>query len=312
MELSYFSIVSDASCDLNAALRSRFEIDALIYSQILFPDGHSETVDTDWGNITPDAYFGSMVDKKLRYQSSSPGPENAKRVFRAELEKGNDVLCVTLSSGMSAIYEHCLIAKEELASEFPDRTICILDSKRYSTASGLLCILASKHRAEGKSITETVELLENYSKRIHQSGWMDDLFFLARAGRLSKGTAFMGTMIGVKPIADFNLNTGMFQVIGKARGANNALRAVVDYVKATIENPAEQIVFVAHTLRKEYADRLGQMIQEEIGPKEVLVNWVGQTSGANIGPGLVATFYLGKPLSEELVEETEILKSILK
>ena len=122
----------------------------------------------------------------------------------------------------------------------------------------------------------------------------------------------MGTMIGVKPIADFNLNTGMFQVIGKARGANNALRAVVDYVKATIENPAEQIVFVAHTLRKEYADRLGQMIQEEIGPKEVLVNWVGQTSGANIGPGLVATFYLGKPLSEELVEETEILKSILK
>ena len=141
--MSYFSIVSDASCDLNAALRSRFEIDALIYSQILFPDGHSETVDTDWGNITPDAYFGSMVDKKLRYQSSSPGPENAKRVFRAELEKGNDVLCVTLSSGMSAIYEHCLIAKEELASEFPDRTICILDSKRYSTASGLLCILAS-------------------------------------------------------------------------------------------------------------------------------------------------------------------------
>lgn len=310
--MAYFSIVSDAACDLNTALRARFGIDALIYSDVLYPDGKSYRVDPDWTNTTPEAYYGAMVDKKQRFQSSAPGPENVKIVFRAELDKGNDILCVTLSGGMSAIYEHCCIAAEELHAEYPDRIIRVIDSRRYSTAIGLLCIYASRLRAEGKSVIEAAEALEKNLDRFHQSGWMDDLFFLARAGRLSKGTAIMGSMIGVKPIADFNLDSGRFQVIGKARGVNRALRAVVEYVKATIENPSEQVIFVAQSYRKEYADQLAKMLREEVKPKEVLMNVIGQNCGANIGPGLVATFYFGKPLSKDLADETAALQAILK
>ena len=309
--MAYFSIVSDAACDLNTALRARFGVDALIYSDVLYPDGHSETVDPDWTNTTPDAYFGAMADKKQRFQSSAPGPDNVKIVFRRELDKGNDILCITLSGGMSAIHEHCCIAAEELHAEYPDRIIRVIDSRRYSTAIGLPCIMAAQLRAEGKSVIETADTIASRIDRFHQSGWMDDLFFLARAGRLSKGTALMGSMIGVKPIADFNMDTGMFQVIGKARGANRALRAVVDYVKATIENPSEQIIFVAQSYRKEYADRLAAMLREEVKPKEILMNSIGQNCGANIGPGLVAAFYYGKPLSKDLVEETATIQKLL-
>ena len=91
--MAKFSIISDASCDFNTELRERFGMDAVIFSQVMFPDGHSEQADPDWNNIDPNAYYGSMVDKKLRYQSSAPGIENVKNVFRAELEKGNDIFC---------------------------------------------------------------------------------------------------------------------------------------------------------------------------------------------------------------------------
>ena len=310
--MAYFSIVSDAACDMNTALRARFGIDALIYSEVLYPDGHSETVDPDWNNTTPEEYYARMVDKKQRFKSSAPGPEAVKVVFRDELEKGNDILCLTLSAGMSAIYEHCCIAAHELHEAYPDRIIRVIDSRRYSTAIALPCLYAAQLRAEGKSVTEAAEWIERNLDRFHQSGWMDDLFFLARSGRLSKGTAVMGSMIGIKPIADFNMDTGMFQVIGKARGVNNALRAVVDYVKATIENPSEQIIFVAQSYRKELADRLAQMLHDEVQPKEIVMNSIGQNCGANIGPGLVATFYFGKPLSKDLVAEAETLQAILK
>ncbi len=213
---------------------------------------------------------------------------------------------------MSAMYDHTCTAANELKSEYPDRTVRVIDSKRYSTALALPCIWASKLRAEGKSFAETCEWVERHLDRFHQAGWMDDLFFLARAGRLSKGTALMGTMIGVKPMADFNMDTGMFQVIGKARGAERAFRAVVAYIKATIENPSGQVVFVAHSLRKDYADRLADMIRREIRPKELLINSIGQSCGANIGPGLVASFYYGKPLSKNLTEEAAALQAILK
>lgn len=310
--MAKFSIISDASCDFNTELRERFGMDAVIFSQVMFPDGHSEQADPDWNNIDPNAYYGSMVDKKLRYQSSAPGIENVKNVFRAELEKGNDIFCATLSSGMSAVYEQCCLARKELLEEYPERTIRVIDSKRYSTAAGLLCLYAAQLRSEGKSVDETADYIESKLDCIHQSGWMDDLFFLARAGRLSKGTAFMGTMIGVKPMADFNMDTGRFQVIGKARGVNKALAAVVEYLKATIEKPEDQIVFVAHSLRQEYAERLADRIREEVSPKEVITNWIGQSSGANIGPGLVAAFYFGKPLSKDLTEEAAVLQNILK
>ncbi len=310
--MSYFSIISDSAFDLNEQLRKRFGIDAYISSGVIFPDGHLQSVDLDWRTLTPEEYYGSMVDKKLVYKSAAPGSEQVKQVFRKELEKGNDILCITLSSGMSTVYDQCCIAATELLEEYTGRNIRVIDSKRYSTAIAQYCIAASNMRSRGSSLQETAEWIEEHLNRVHQTGWMDDLFFLARAGRLSKGTAFMGTVIGVKPIADFNMETGMFQVIGKARGAAKALNAIVEYIRQTIEDPQEQIIFVANSLRDEYAHKLADMIMEKVVPKEIIFNSIGQSCGANIGPGLVAAFYFGKPLSEGLTEETDRLQRILK
>lgn len=310
--MSYFSIISDSAFDMNEQLRTRFGIDAYISSGVVFPDGHLESVDLDWKTLTPEEYYGSMADKKLVYKSAAPGSEQVKQVFRKELDKGNDILCITLSSGMSTVYDQCCIAATELLNEYPGQTIRVIDSKRYSTAIALYCIAANEMRNRGRSLQETAEWIDDHLDRVHQTGWMDDLFFLARAGRLSKGTAFMGTMIGVKPIADFNMKTGMFQVIGKARGASRALNAIVEYMQQTIEDPQEQIVFIANSLREEYAHKLADLITERIKPKEIIFNSIGQSCGANIGPGLVATFYFGKPLSEQLTEETDRLQRILK
>ena len=310
--MSCFSIVSDSAFDLNGDLRRRFGIDAYISSGVIFPDGHLETVDLDWKKFTPNEYFGSMVDKKLVYKSAAPGSEQIKEVFRKELNKGNDILCITLSSGMSTVYDQCCIAAAEIQNEFPIQQIRVIDSKRYSTAIAQFCIAASRMRANGMNMQETADWIESHLDRVHQTGWMDDLFFLARAGRLSKGTAFMGTVIGVKPIADFNMDTGMFQVIGKARGASRALLAVVEYIRQTIEDPQEQIIFVANSLRDEYAHKLAALIEEQIGPKEIIFNSIGQACGANIGPGLVTAFYFGKPLSEKLMEEANRLQRIIK
>ena len=310
--MSYFAIISDAACDLTREQQKRFGMDAWIGAAVVYPDGRSVEVDPDWKNITPEEYYGSMVDKKQMYKSSAVGPEVIKEVFREQLEKGNDVLYLSLSSGMSSLFNHATLAAKELKAEYPARKVVVMDSKRYSTAIALPCIYAAELRKQGKTLDETEAWLNENLDRIHQSGWMDDLFFLARAGRLSKGTAIMGTMIGVKPMADFNMDTGMFQVIGKARGVNRAMDAVVKYVAATIEKPEEQIVFVAHSYRKDYAEKLAARIREEIKPKELILNSVGQNCGANIGPGLVAVFYFGKPLSKDLTEEAATLQNILK
>ena len=141
-------------------------------------------------------------------------------------------------------------------------------------------------------------------------GIMDDLFFLARTGRIAKAKAFFGTMAGIKPMGEFSAS-GLTEAIGKAKGTKRGLDATIAYMQDRILEPEKHIVFIAHSLREKEAKYLEDRIREVIKPKEIICLPLDQTSGANMGPGLAAAFFYGKPLSPELAEEKALLTSIL-
>ncbi|MBR6549179.1 MAG: DegV family EDD domain-containing protein, partial [Clostridia bacterium] len=220
------------------------------------------------------------------------------------------IICVTLSSGLSGTYQTCEMVKNELLPKYPDRKIVCIDSLRYSTALALLVILAAKKRQEGYSFEQTVEYIEKTKHCIHQIGPMDDLFFLVRTGRISNFKAFFGTLVGINPMADFN-RQGLAEVIAKFKGKKAAFDAIVQYMKKTIVNPQEQILFVAHSNRLAAAEALRDRLIEEFHPQEVIVNDIGMSCGVSIGPGLCAAFYLGEEISENLAREKAIMKEII-
>lgn len=309
--MSEFVILSDQSCDLDAALRARFGVADVIPGYVTYPDGHTEVADLDWKKITPEDFFKAIADHPTEFKTSAVGPDVILDTYLPFLKEGKDILIVTLSSGMSSTYQNCLFAAEMAMERFPERKVIVVDSMRYSTALSLMLVYAHKLQQEGKSLLETAHWLEEHRDCFHEMGPLDDMFFLSRVGRISASKAVMGTLVGIKPMADFDRN-GMSRVIGKAKGYNRAFRATVGYMKATIKEPEKQIVFVAHSNRFEKAQKLAQMIEQEIGPKEIIINSVGQACGVNIGPGLIATFYFGDPISEGLQEETRLLNSLLK
>ena len=309
--MSEFVILSDPSCDLSLELRERFGVAGVIPSFVTYPDGHSEEADLDWKNISSEAFFKALAEHPMEFKTAAAGPDLIVDTYRPFLEAGKDILIITLSSGVSSTYQNCLYAAEMAMEQYPGRRIVVVDSMRYSTALSLMLVYAHRQQAARKSLLETADWLEKHNNRFHEMGPLDDLFFLSRVGRVSAPKAVMGTLVGIKPLADFDLN-GKSQVIGKAKGYNRAFRATIGYIKETIENPEEQIIFVAHSNRLDKAQKLVQMIEEEIRPKEVILNSVGQACGVNIGPGLIAAFYYGKPITEGLAEETQLLNRLLK
>ena len=309
--MSNFVIITDSSCDLNFELRERFGVShdyvkGLVYN----PDGTSAESSCDWDDLTAKAYFASMTNKKNVYKSSIPSIEAVVTIFKKHLDLGEDILGITISSGLSGMNNLFNVAKKRLENEYPERKIIIVDSYRYSTSLAVLLMNAGMLKKEGKSIEEVANWVNENKNTVHQMGPMDDLFFLSRSGRISKTKAIMGSLIGIKPLADFNTE-GMSTVVGKAKGYNQAFLATVKYIKQTIINPNEQIIFVAHSNREEQAQKLKQLIIKHIRPKEIIVNSVGKYCGANIGPGLIAAFYIGKPISEGVKQETELMEDIL-
>lgn len=257
------------------------------------------------------SFYESMSGKNALYKSAYAPAGEVMAVFEKYLSQGKDVLSVSLSTGLSGTYQAVQMAARELQEKYPARKIICIDSLRYGAAIGLMIILASQKRSSGAAIEETAAYLEEIRHCIHQMGTMDDLYFLVKTGRISNFKAFFGTLVGVNAMADFN-RQGIAQVLAKVKGKNTAFAALLGYMHRTIENPEEQIIFVAHSNREQAAQLLAEKLRAEFNPREIIIIPVGMSCGASIGPGLCAAFYLGKPVSEGLAEESALMTSILQ
>ena len=306
-----FVIIPDSSSDMPQALRERFGVPAYLQGVLYHPDGHSELVSIDRAEEDLNAYFASMNSKKNLYKTSTPHVGHIQEVYENFLAQGKDILGICLSSALSGTYQLCCNVAQELMKKYPERKIICIDSMRYSSAEALLVTMAYEKQCSGATLEETAAYLNENKHRVHQIGPMDDLFFLVRTGRISNFKAFFGTLVGINPMADFNRN-GLSEVLGKFKGKRQAFDALIEYMKQTIENPEDQIIFVGHSNRRQAAEVLAQRIEQEFHPKEIIINSVGMSCGASIGPGLCAAYYQGKALSEGLLEEKKIISTIME
>ena len=293
--MSDFVIIPDASSDLNRELRKRFHIPDYVKGTFYFPDGTEAEADLDWELMDPQTYYTSMSGRNALFKTASAQRKNILAVYENQLKAGKDILAITLSSALSGTNQVCRKVAAELLEKYPERKIIVVDSLRYSTALSLLVIRASQKQEEGATLEETAAYVEAIKHTIHQMGPMDDLFFLVKTGRISNFKALFGSLIGINPMADFNRH-GLSQVLGKFKGKARAFDAVIEYMKETVENPEEQIMFVAHSNREQAAQLLAQRVQEVFHPKEVIINHIGLSCGASIGPGLCAVYYQGREI----------------
>ena len=128
---------------------------------------------------------------------------------------------------------------------------------------------------------------------------------------MTHAKAFFGTLAGIKPIGEFDYN-GLTTVIGKVKGAKAAYQLLMQYIAKTIDHPEEQIIVVAHTNRLAQAQAYKEMIEKEFHPKEIFVRDVFPMCGISIGPGLMAAYYMGAPISQGLIKEQKIIEDSLK
>lgn len=308
--MSNYIVLSDTNCELNKELRERFGMEDFVRAHIVTPDKVDHLTDLDWELFPNKAdFYKQLSNKKLEFGTSPASPAEFEEIFAKYLEQGKDIIFISLSQTLSGTYNFAVMAKKSLEEKYPQRRIAIVDSMRFSVAIGMLTAYACKMCQEGKSFDETLNWIEENKNNLHQMGVMDDLFFLARKGRVKNAAAFMGTLVGIKPLGDFNME-GMTSVLTKASGTKNAIETTVKYIQATINNPEEQTIWIAHTDREKFANLLKEKIEEVIKPKEIIMLLCGPSTAVNVGPGLYAAYYFGKPISKDGKEELETMNKI--
>lgn len=302
-------IAADATCDLDESFQQKADV-RLIPGHIRMPDGSDVLGYPKWENTTAKEFYAELKKNPNAYTTSPANTYEFEAFFRQAVSEGYSILLITISGGISGACGFAQQARENVLKTVPDAEIRIVDSMRFGPGFGLMVVKAAALRDEGKSIEEIAAYLEENKNRYHQAGWLDDLSFVAKKGRLTHAKAFFGTLAGVKPIGEFDYN-GLTTVIGKVKGAKTAYAALLDYIEKTIESPEEQPVFIAHTCRQKEAEAYRDMIAERFHPKEIYIMDVHPLCGINIGPGLMAAYYCGKPITHGLEQERGILESYL-
>ena len=309
-----FAIMTDAGGDFTREIVAKYGIEETPLSTVVWPDGSERVTDLYWDTMKPDEYFALMSNKKNNFASSIPSPQTMLDRLSALAEQGRNVVIFTISSSMSGGYSAFTVAAREVMEKYPKIKIVVIDSLRYSAAITLLAIEASLCRDErNMSFDEAVEYLQEFRLRIHECGFLDDLFFLARKGRIKKSLAFMGNMIGVKPMADLCNETGQSQVLAKARGYKQVMKVLPKYIQRTIGDYSNKVFVITYSAREPQALQMKQIVEETFKPKHLIFVPMGQSTGANVGPGLAAVFYSGdERVSVNCEKEKAILEDLLK
>lgn len=306
-----YVIVVDATCDLSLELRNKYDI-KVIHTYLTLPNKQEIHLMPEWDYYkSSDEFYTELKKNPNGFKTSPCNQYDYEKEFTKYIEDDYDILSICISTGLSGTYQFSVNAKNNVLNKYPDANIICVDSLRYSTALGLLCVRASINRSNGLSLVDNANDLIVTRNNIHQAGWLDDLSFLAKKGRLNNAKAFFGTLAGIKPIGEVD-NNGLTTVLVKAKGARTAYRVLLDYIDKTIIDPTNQIIFIAQTNRMDYAIEYKKMIEERFKPVEVIINDVFPQCGVNIGPGLMACYYFGKPISNNLVEEKKILEELLE
>ena len=208
------------------------------------------------------------------------------------LQEGKDVLILAFSSGLSSTYQASVLAAGELREKYPDRKIYTVDTLCASLGQGLLVYLAAQEQRKGKSIEEVRDWAEETKLHLCHQFTVDDLHFLKRGGRISATTAVVGSMLQIKPVLHVD-NEGHLINIGKARGRQASLKALVDKMEKTVTEEGRKTVFISHGDCRKDAVTVADMVRERFGTQDIRINFVGTVIGAHSGPGTLALFYLG-------------------
>lgn len=213
--------------------------------------------------------------------------------FRELLRTGQDVLALVFSSGLSSTYLSAASAAEDVRAEFPERQLIVIDTLCASAGEGLLVDYALRNREAGMDIEQNAAWVRENIQRLNHWFTVDDLMFLLRGGRVNAASAYLGTVIRIKPILDVD-EAGHLIPHEKVQGRKKSIRRLCEKVETYIEHPEEQVVFISHGDCPDDAQALADMIREKLPVKDIRISYIGPIVGAHSGPGTLAVFFLGK------------------
>lgn len=279
-------ILADSACDLPKSFYEENNI-------TLFPlKVQIETQEyEDVKNIDPKTVYDA-IRSGIVPKTSQASPLLFEEVFTSMAENNEDGIYIAFSSELSGTYSTAVMILDQVKEKYPKFNLTIIDTKCASLGFGLIIKEAAKLAAANAAKEEIVKDVQFRCQYMEHLFTVEDLDYLAKGGRVSKASAFLGGLLNIKPI--LNVEDGKLVPIEKVRGKKKVLRRLIELMEERGSNFKEQVIGISHADNEDTALEVKAMIEEAFHPKEVYISSIGSAIGAHTGAGTIAIFFLNR------------------
>jgi len=283
-------IIADSGCDLPYSFLKEHEISLI--PLIVHLNGKDYE---DFLTIEPKQVYAAMRNGEVA-KTSQASPSKIKEVFTQHAKENIPSIYVAFSSQLSGTYQTAMMMRAEVLEEYPNFQLAIIDSKCASLGLGLIVAKAAELAKQGMPYEQLCNTISSYCKHMEHIFTVDDLEFLARGGRISRTSAFVGGLLNIKPL--LHVEDGRLVPLEKIRGRKKVMRRIVELMAERGANLQQQTIAISHGDDEEAALELKAKIQEQFGCDRFLISPIGAAIGAHAGPGTLALFFLNHEIGE--------------
>jgi DegV family protein with EDD domain len=272
-------IVTDSAADLTSSEVEELGIEVVPLS-IRFGDKEY----TDGVDLTVEEFYAKLASSADLPETAAPSPGAFEAAFRRQASAGADaVVCINLSSGLSATIQAAQSAATALAGELDVRTA---DSRSITSGLGTQVRAAAQAARDGADADAVVALVEDLAARTHVVGTLDTLENLKKGGRIGAAQALLGSLLSIKPLID--ISSGEVTEAGKARTRRKGLEWLRDKV---FEQPDVEHLTIAHGMAPD-VDAMLDLLSPRYSRDDIAITTIGATIGTHAGPRVMGVTWV--------------------
>lgn len=278
-------IVTDSTACIPKDLVAQYDI-GIVPLMIVF-EGKSYR---DGIDMSPGEVYKIMRRRENLPTTSTPSAGDFLDAYRQLSEQVESILCITLTSLQSQIYDTALVAKETAKEDLPNTVIEVIDSRAVGGALGLIVLEAARAASHGADLSQVTEVAHDMMPRVNFFAMLDTLFYLARTGRTGRAAAWAGTLLKIKPIVEHSTATGVTMPVARPRTKAKAVKLLIDKMSERVGNSPVHVI-AHHADELEDGEKLKADIASRFNCIELHLTEFTPGMGVHAGPGVLAVAF---------------------
>lgn len=285
-------VVTDSGAHLSPELRSKYKIGTVPLQVLFGTRAYRDEVD-----LSNEQFFYMLTHEKTHPTTSAPAPQDFINVWKPILDAGEEIVSLSIPSGLSATFSSAVNAKAQLDQERGKETpITLIDGRWLSMAMGFQALVGARVGLAGGSREAVAKAITGLDSRLSLVFLLDTLEYLKRGGRIGKSRAWLGTMFSVKPILE--IAHASVEPLERVRSRKAGLARLLELVQTPPptngprEGDGPLHITVLHARAPEAAQQLENEIRARFNVAELVMAEIGPTIAVHTGPdALGLAFY---------------------